>query len=969
MQLNSLVHGFRINRIRQTDEISAVMYEMIHEKTNARAIWLKRDDENKTFAIGFKTTPVDDTGVFHILEHSVLNGSKRYPVREPFVDLLKGSLQTFLNAMTYPDKTVYPVSSRNDKDFVNLMRVYLDAVFNPLALENPNIFYQEGWHYELFDADEQPSFKGVVFNEMKGAFSSPDEVRERYLRHALFPDTCYGSESGGDPEYITDLTYEQFCSSHRKYYNPSNAYIFLDGDMDIESILKIIDEEYMSNYTSAGDKIEIEVQEAIKAPTVVKEIEVSPETTGEGKAQIAYGYVIGKYSDMERTLAFDLISSVLCSTNESPLKKLILNNNLGEDISFDVQDGIFQPFIEISVINTDIAKEEKITELLKDELERIVREGLDRKELEASLNQREFKARERDFHGAPKGLVFALTSFDSWLYGGDPLDAIVYDKLFDSLRQKLATNYYEELIEEFILNSDHCAKVLLRPSNTLGHEKAVREKAKIEAAAQAWSTEEKNALVEMNQKLVQWQASEDTAEQKATLPSLRIDDLKTTATRHEVEVCLHDSANTVLKHNENTAGISYVTIYSAADDLELEDYSVLAQLLILLGKLPTKKYDSLTLNRLIKSIIGDFTTQFSVPMTYKDHKIKHLAAIQWSSLHRNDLEAVELVKEILYNTDFSDKQAIRDIIKQNLIMLEQTIIRSGNAIAIQRAAAYSSPTAAVTEYASGYEAYKWLKGLDDNWDDKADAFIDKLTELSQKIFIKERYTVSVAGDDKTSIVKAVLDDAPHGEAGAPVIKNPLGHRREGIVIPSNVSYAAKSSVLLNDIEKLGTAYVISNILTYDYLWLNIRVKGGAYGCGFRCPLSKIASFHSFRDPNPAGSLEVFRNSAAYLREFCERNEAVENYIVGTTGDFDPLLTTKNAIRMADFEYIMEYSYDDKNEILQQILNTGIDDICRTVSLLEKINEEDNVCVIGNKDALEACRSQLDDIFDYNQKQE
>ena len=968
MQINDSIHGFRINNIRHIEEIKADLYEMIHEKTGARTMWLKRDDENKTFSIAFKTTPVDDTGVFHILEHSVLNGSKRYPVREPFVYLLKGSLQTFLNAMTYPDKTVYPVSSRNDKDFINLMRVYLDAVFYPNVLSDPNIFYQEGWHYELNDAKDDPIYKGVVFNEMKGAFSSPDGLRSRYMMHSLFPDTCYGNESGGDPEHITDLTYEQFCNAHRKHYSPGNSYIILDGDMDIDRVLGIINDEYLSRFDADGEVTVIEKQPAVMADPVTIEFEVSPKESGEGKAQTAYGYVIGDFNDYEKIMAFSLISSVLCGTNESPLKKAILSRGLAEDISFDVQDGILQPFVEIDVINTDLEKDAEIYRTIREELERIVREGLDKEELEATLNQREFKAKERDFGGAPKGLVFALTALDSWLYDGDPVDSICFDRLFEELRKKIGTSYYEDLISELILNSRHCAKILLKPSNVLGQKKAEHEKEKLLQIASKWSETDREELTQMNRKLQKWQAEEDTPEQKATLPALHLEDLKKTPTEYPLEVCTHNGSNTVLKHDCDTNGISYVTLNVEADDLQLQEYTALVQMLSLLGKLKTEHYDPLTLNRIMRSILGDFGASFSPAMTYHSQNQKNNITISWSSLHRNDEEAVRLIKEIIYTTDFSDPQAIRDVLKQNVFALEQGFINAGHSLALQRAAAHSSPLAVVSEYAAGYEAYRYLKDLDENWEEKKDAFLKKLEELQKKLFIKERYMLSVAGEDMPSIVKAILDDAPNGSVGETVEKKPLEHRREGIAVPANISYAAKNSSLRNEISDLGIMYVISNILSYDYLWNNIRVKGGAYGCGFRCGFAKSANFYSYRDPNPANSLKIYREVTEYLRDFCGREGDIENYVVGTTGDFDPLLSVKSAIRASDLEYLMEISLQDKQEILNQILGADREKIKEAIALFEKMNLDDNVCVIGNRDALEKCRDQLDVIFDLNQKQ-
>ena len=966
MNVGDVIHGFRIMNIRQADEIKADLYEMVHEKTGARTIWLKREDENKTFSIAFKTTPVDDTGVFHILEHSVLNGSDKYPVKEPFVDLLKGSLQTFLNAMTYPDKTVYPVCSRNDKDFINLMRVYLDAVFHPLVIKNPNVFYQEGWHYELENEDDDPIYKGVVFNEMKGAFSSPDGVRTRYMMHALFPDNCYGKESGGDPDYITDLTYEQFCDAHHKYYNPSNSYIFLDGDMNIEKILGIIDDEYLSSYGKEGDEIVIEKQSPVIAEDQTIDYEISAQSEPDGKAQIAYGYVIGNYDDFEKTTAMSLITSVLCSSNESELKKAILNNNLGEDVSFDVQDGILQPFCEIDVINTDLEKEEIIDKTIREVLEKAVRDGIDKKELEAAINQREFSVKERDFGRAPKGLVFGLTALDTWLYGGDPMDGICVNKLFDSLREKLNTSYYEDLLNECVLNSRHCAKIRLNPSNTLGEIKINKEKEKLNKIASTWTKEEKEKLISANNNLVEWQSTEDTPEQKATLPALHLEDLKKTPSDWPIEIESYNG-NTIIRHSEDTDGISYVNLLCEVNDFNLEDYTLINNVLMLMGQLPTENYDVITLTREIRSILGNLDITLVPMASLVDGSQRNYVSASFSTLKRNNEKAAELIKEIIYRTKFDDKQAVRDIIKQMIFTSEQSFINSGHSLAVTRCAAYTSPVSAVSEYAIGYEAYRFMKNLDDNYDEKADEFISRLNEIRNRIFIRQRYTVSVAGEDTDIIIRSLIDDAPDGEVGSAIEKKPLGHRREGIVVPANISYAVNSNLMRDDIKNIGVMYVISNILTYDYLWTSIRVKGGAYGCGFRSGIGKSMSFYSYRDPSPANSLDVYKNTPDYLSNFLDNVDNIENYIVGTTGDYDPYLSLKAGIRSRDFEYLNEIRYEDKQTILDEILNVSKDDIRNTIPLFEKMNGYDNVCVIGNRQALEECDEMLDSIFDLNNK--
>ena len=963
MQINERIHGFIVNNIRHFDEIEADLYEMTHEKTSARLIWLKRPDDNKTFSIGFKTTPVDDTGVFHILEHSVLNGSRRYPVREPFVDLLKSSLQTFLNAMTFPDKTVYPVSSRNDKDFINLMRVYLDAVFYPLAKVNPNVFRQEGWHYEILKKEDEPIYKGVVFNEMKGAFSSPDGVRHRLLMHSLFPDTCYGNESGGDPVSIPKLTYKQFCESHDRYYSPSNSYIFLDGDMDIDQVLGIINDEYLSDFTSDGAKIDIEFQQPHIAEDVLQEYEIGAEEKPEGKAQIAYGYVTGRFDDYLRNTAFSILANVLCDSNESPLKRVILSNGLGEDIYFSLNDGIYQPYVEIDVINTDIEKEPEISKVLTDELKRLVREGIDRDELTATLNKAEFMARERDFGGAPKGLVFNLIAYDSWLYGGDPADSIIIGSLYDDLRKKMDEGYFESLLEEFILNSKHSAKVLLKPSTTLGREKAERERTELARAKQSWSEKELDELIKMNEELAVWQRTEDTPEQQATLPLLHLSDLKKTPTEYPVEICCHGGINKVFKHDINTNGISYVNMYSDIKDMSLNDISHISLLCGLLGQLATENYDTIHLIQKTKSLLGELNFSPAYLNSAVNNEARYYINVAWSTLSRNDLEGCELVKEVLYRTRFDNHQAIREIVRQTKTMLEQSFIGAGHAFGMTRVAAYVSSKDAAADFSTGYEFYKFIKNLEENWDSESDKTIARMEELYRKLFIRERLTVGIAAECKPRIVMSMLDNAPHGEAPLYVEKKPLGILNEGIVIPSNVSYACKGAPLFEQAkDRIGVMNVLSGILTYDYLWNNVRVKGGAYGCGFSGRAINFARFYSYRDPSPARTLGIFEKTPEYLRDFCNSDQNIEKYIIGSMGDVDPLLNPKAMAKRSDIECLSDITLEQKQAVLDNLLSTTKEDILNAIPLFDHINKTDAVCVVGNKDAIELCKDKLKNIF-------
>ncbi|MBQ7223813.1 MAG: insulinase family protein [Erysipelotrichaceae bacterium] len=961
MNINDNIHGFTLNNIRPMPEINGELYEMVHDKTRARLIWIKRNDDNKTFAIGFKTTPDDDTGVFHILEHSVLNGSRRYPVKEPFVDLLKGSLQTFLNAMTYPDKTVYPVSSRNDQDFLNLMRVYLDAVFYPLAVTQPNTFRQEGWHYEINDVNEQPIYKGVVFNEMKGAFSSSDGVRARTLMHALFPDTCYGCESGGDPRYITDLTWEKFCANHAKYYNPSNSYIILDGSVDLDVTLKIINDEYLSNIKDSGEQIVIETQKPIKDNVVVQEFEIAPNEPLEHKAQISYGYVVGRYDEYEKNNAFELLSSVLCGSNESPLKKAIIDKGLGEDISFSIDAGIMQSYVEITVLNTDLDKEEEVTRTIRETLKKIVREGVDKDELEATLNISEFRAREKEFGGAPKGLVFALSSLDSWLYGGDPMDGILYDRAYAGLREKIHTDYYERLIEDCILNSNHNAKILLKPSQTLGAEKAEDERRRLAAIKDSWSPAQLEAMVQMNKEFSQWQQTMDTPEQKATLPALKLSDLNDKPEKRDFTQETI-GGTTVITPAVDTNGISYNTAYLRIDDFDNEEVKRLSLLNSLVGYLDTEHYDIVHLRQQIKRYLGSFGLSMTGCSDVNDFTDSYYMAVSWSNLTRNDDEALKLVDEILKTTNFDNKQAIINIIRQLKNNLKNSFSVAGHSLAAKRSAAYNDPLSTFSEFTTGYEFFRYVSKLEREWEQRADEEIAMLKELLGRILVRERVILSACGDDHHKVAERFLASLSSGRIGNKVVREPLGQLNEGLIVPANVSFAAKSAELNQLARKYGgKCFVLGSILTYDYLWTRIRVQGGAYGCGFGCS-SGAGRFYSYRDPDPANSLQVYEDVNNYLDDFVRENDSVEQYIIGAMGDFDPLLSTRGIIKRVELNYLCNNTYELTCARLKQLLSTTIEDIKDMKEIFEEINRQNNVCVIGNKEALEKCRDKLKVIY-------
>ena len=521
--ISNHIHGFTVTKQLPLPELNAVLYQMTHDKTGLGLVWLKRDEENKTFGIAFETLPWDDTGVFHILEHSVLCGSDKYPVKEPFVELMKSSMNTFLNAMTFQDKTMYPISSRNDKDFVNLMRVYLDAVFCPLIYSKPEIFYQEGWHYEL-DENGNASYKGVVFNEMKGAYASADRQVRGGLNRLLFPESPYGYESGGDPSSIPNLTYEAFIDSHRRFYAPSNAYVFLDGDLDIENTLGIINDEYLCNYEKT-ERMAPPVMQPAVCNEAEAEYELAPGEALEGKTRLSFGKVIGTFADREKLIATEILSEVLCGTNQSPLPKAILSAGLAEEVNMRLNDGMLQPWLMLDIKNIKdenlAAVEAKISEVLTS----LAETGLDHAQLEAVMANTEFKLRERDFGRYPQGLIFGFNVMESWLYGGEPEANLEVGNLFVELKQKMENGYFEALIRELLLANPHSAKITLRPSYTAGEARRAAEQARLAKETAAWTESDKAAVAARQETLIAWQNSQDTPEALATIPQLALEDL------------------------------------------------------------------------------------------------------------------------------------------------------------------------------------------------------------------------------------------------------------------------------------------------------------------------------------------------------------------------------------------------------------------------------------------------------------
>ncbi len=576
--------AYEVIEKRQIDDIGAMSWLLQHKKTGARVALLSNDDENKVFYIGFRTPPTDSTGVPHIVEHTVLCGSKDFPVKDPFVELVKGSLNTFLNAMTYSDKTVYPVASCNDKDFQNLMHVYLDAVFYPNIYHEKKIFQQEGWHYEMEDADSPLTLNGVVYNEMKGAFSSPDEVHDREVVNSLYPDTPYGVESGGDPKVIPTLSYEQFLDFHRRYYHPSNSYLYLYGNMDMAEKLEWIDAHYLSQF----DKLEIDsalrTQAAFEKPVETsKEYPIMEGESLEDNTYLSYNTVVGTSLDKELYYAMEILEYALCSASAAPLKLALIHKNIGTEVYSVYNNGIYQPYFSIVAKNANASQKEEFVQTIEEELARIVKEGIDKKSLLAGLNYYEFRYREADFGSYPKGLMYGLQMLDSWLYDDRmPFDMIEAIEIFKDLKEKINTDYYEKLIEKYLIKNQHKSILVVAPKEGLTA-KDEKELADSLAAYKAGLSEEELAQIVADTKALRaYQEEEDTPEKLALIPMLKREDMKKEAEDFVNEVrSIGDTK--VLFHDIQTNGIGYIKFIFDAANIPKELFSYIGILKNVLG--------------------------------------------------------------------------------------------------------------------------------------------------------------------------------------------------------------------------------------------------------------------------------------------------------------------------------------------------------------------------------------------------
>ena len=954
MQIGTKISNFTVTNVRPIPDKDAVLVEMVYEKTGTELAWVKSKEANKLFCIGFKTIPEDDTGVFHILEHSVLCGSDKYPVKEPFVELLKSSMNTFLNAMTFPDKTIYPVSSRNEQDFLNLTSVYLDAVFAPTILHEPNIYRQEGWHYEL--DGENLTYNGVVFNEMKGAMSSVDEIAERGMMNLLFPDNCYQYNSGGEPAAIPNLTYQQFLDSYKKNYHPTNARIFLDGDIPVERTFALLD-EYLSRY-----EMGVKQQLAPQVP-VASEQTAYYEAVLDGtpKAQLVLGKILGGFEDKTTLLARQVLCDVLAGSNDAPLKKAVLQSGLCQDMSLDISDGMIQSYMVLRLRNMEDENAGKLEAIIRDCAKELVSAGIPKDRLTASINNLSFQVRQMR---EPQALMRCINALNSWLYEGDPMLYLHYNESIAEIRTMAAEGKFEALLEEMLLKEDGLCKLHVLPSETYGTQLRDAEMARLASEKAAMTAEQLEEVSSMFTVFTQWQQTPDSPEGLATLPKLSLSEINPEPVLYPTE---EDKAGDVilLRHKADCNGIVYLSAYFRLTDVSLEELTRLSLATSLLGKLPTANHSASELQNETKTWLGDLS--FSIDLFSKNKARKTctpMLAARCSVLQENLAKAEALLHEILTTTNFADAEKIRQILLQVEMEQQQRGMMGGHMLAFKSVAAHFSAASAAQEATTGISYIQFLHKLSKEFDTELPAFTDLVEKTLARVVCRQRMTLSLTEEGRSDLTAfAARFTAGEAVAEAAAYETALP-KKLGIRIPAQVSFASIGYHLDEaGIAYDGTARLLGNILSLAHLWNEVRVQGGAYGAGMRVGQSGGLFTYSYRDPSPARSLEVYRNMGDFVKGFAASSADITGFIISSISDTEPLVGPAQQGRMADGDWFDGYGYDEAMAERQQLLQATAAELAKWVPALESLRESGTVCVVGYADALDSCKDENLTILD------
>lgn len=965
-KIGDMVHGFRVNSMSHIEEVNSDAYLMEHVKSGARLMYLDNDDDNKVFYICFRTTPDNSKGTPHIMEHSTLCGSRKYPLKEPFVELAKGSLNTFLNAITWPDKTMYPIASRNDVDFHNLMDVYLDAVFYPNCLKNPQILMQEGWHYELENKDAPLTYNGVVYNEMKGALSSPEAIMEDRAMEKLFPDTTYGVESGGDPEVIPTLSFREFTEFHRRFYHPSNSYIYLYGDMDIEKTLDYLDREYLSAFDRRNVDSMVKTQAPFsKRVSLTAPYGIAENESTEGKAIHALYTAFNDHMSTMDSLAFRILNYVLIDMDGAPLKQAVLDAGIGSDLSGSYGDSYKQPVWIVEATGSEVDKQAAFADVVDSTLRSIALKGIDKDMLEAALNRTEFTARENDYQGRPKGLFYGVRAMDMWLYDRNPMDALRYIDDMNRLRENLKTNYFENLLLRYVIKNPHQVLITMKPEKGLT-EKMNRETAeKLASFKSSLSDEQLDKIMASTKALKERQASGETEEALKTIPLLSRKDLKRPV---EEEVLEKESVSGVdhFYFQVHTNGITYVNFYFTLGNLKEEDIPYAILLSSLLRSLSTTKHSYTELARLSNAYTGGMSFALNGYGKVNDTS-SYLPAltIRAKALTSKTDKLMDLLGEVINHTLFTDTKRLKELILQEKSEWDMSAFSRGHTLVMTRLTSYFSRGGEFAEQ-SGLSYYYFLADLVKHFDENKDALEEKLAAISKKIFTRNGLFFETIGEEEEkkavlSNLPLVLDDMEEGEKAEPhVYSFPPESRNEAFLTSGKVQYVAKGG----NFKSHGFAYtgalrVMETILRYEYLWKKIRVLGGAYGAFTQFLRDGTAILCSYRDPNLSETIKAYEELPAYLENLTLSDREMTKYVIGTMAADEIQLTPSMKGERAMVHYLSGNTRESRMKIRDEIINCQIEDIRRLAPLVDSVMKDPYICVMGSEDRIQKDK----DLFD------
>ena len=943
----------------RVEDVQSDGFILRHKKSGARIAILSNNDDNKVFYIGFRTPPEDETGVPHIIEHTTLCGSKKFPVKDPFIELAKGSLNTFLNAMTYPDKTVYPVASCNDQDFKNLMDVYLDAVFNPNITKYEEIFKQEGWHYELTGRDDELKINGVVYNEMKGAYSSPDEVLSSQIYRSLFPDNTYSKDSGGNPEYIPKLTYEAYLDFYHKYYHPSNSYIYLYGDMDVVERLEWLDKEYLSLYDYKKVNSEINKQPAFdEIKNVEAQYSITMDDSQENKTYLSYNRVVGDSLDEMLYQAFDVLDYALVSSPGAPVKQALIDAGIGDDVYGSYDAGILQPVFSFVAKNANASQADEFESIIESTLKEVVKTGINKEALLAGINSSEFKFREADFGQFPKGLLFGLNCLDSWLF--DDMKPFIHLEClgtFAKLRKAVDTDYFEKLIQEYLLDNTHGSSVTVKPKRGLGNEREEALAKELSDYKASLSDEEIKKLIEDTEHLKKYQEEPSSDEDLSKLPMLTRADMKKNAMPFSnIEDELLDVK--VVRHDIESNGIDYISFLFDAGDFAQSELGYLGFFTNALGLVSTEKYSYTDLANATNIYTGGISTGTASHPDIKDrNNFVFKVEVKLKVLEKNLDKALELMEQMLLTSDFTDTKRLGELVAQIKARLQANLSSSGHLVAAMRSMSSFSRYALYQDELKGVAFYRSICRIEKELSESPKSVSDKLAAIAKKLFARNRMLISFTGNNeaygnaKPSLEKVIAGFNKMSAVGNQAEVH-FNTAKEAFIDASQIQYVAKTGdFICEGYEYTGALRLLRIILSYDYLWINVRVKGGAYGCMNTFLRSGESYFVSYRDPNLSDTLDVYDRIPEYIKSFSPDERDMTKYIIGTFSALDTPMNPEAKGSRSLSAYLEGITYEQIQKERNEILNAQPEDIRRLADLVEAVLKKDSICVIGNENMI------------------